>query len=242
MKLKILITGLVLSHLCFAQNGNPVRGNQQWVQYYGQGELNEMWSLSLDGGFRWKNELEDKSQYIVRTAVIHSLKSGVKLGAGFAHLGFYGLDELNQREYRPYQEIGYSHKIQSVKIYHRMRLEQRFFDTFGIVYNQFPPNKFALRWRYSLMANMDLFRLSGKARVSLTIGDEIFLNLDSQRDLDFFDQNRLIISPTLHLNENLSFSFTWNRQASYPKVADKHQYNSVAWVQIKHSFNLGSAQ
>lgn len=242
MKLKILITGLLLSHLCFAQNGNPVRGNQQWVQYYGQGELNEMWSLSLDGGFRWKNELEDKSQYIVRVAVLHSLKSGIKLGAGFAHLGFYGLDELTQREYRPYQEIGYAHKVQSVKINHRMRLEERFFDPFGIVYNQFPPNKFTLRWRYGLSANIPLFTIDENMRVSLTLGDEIFLNLDSERDIDFFDQNRLIISPTLHVNENLSFAFTWNRQASYPKVADKHQYNSVIWLQIKHNFNLGTGR
>lgn len=223
---------------CFAQSQSPVRGNQQWIQYYGQGNLNDRWAITLDGGFRWKNELDDKSQYIVRTGITHSFNSGVKVAAGFAHLGFYDNGEVVQKEYRPYQEIGYSHQLKSVQVNHRMRLEERFFDPFGIVYNQLPPNRFTLRWRYGLSANIALFNMGDGMRTSLTIGNEIFLNLDSERNIDFFDQNRLTLSPTLHLNDNLSFAFTWNRQASYPKVADKHQYNSVLWLQIKHNFSL----
>ena len=228
----------MLSNLAWAQSESPIRGNQQWIQYYGQASLNDRWSVSLDGGFRVKNELEDKSQYIVRAGLGYSLGSGLKLAAGFAHLGFYGLDKVNIREFRPYQEAQFSHQLVGIKINHRMRLEERFYDPFGIYYTFQSPNTFTLRWRYGFSANIELFHFGGNKRVSLTLGDEIFLNLDSQKETDFFDQNRLVLSPTLHLNDQLSFALTWNRQASFPQIADKHQYNSVLWLQIKHNFSI----
>lgn len=238
MKPQLIVLWLILTQVCLAQNTTPIRGNQQWVQYYGQGTLNDRWAITLDGGFRWKNDLGDKSQYIVRTGVTHSFNSGLKVAAGFAHLGFYGGDEVNLREHRPYQELGYSHFIQSFQINHRIRLEERFFDPVGFSWRDQQPNRFTLRWRYGLSANVALFSINDSMRASLTIGNEIFLNLASEKGLDFFDQNRLTLSPTLHINDQLSFAFTWNRQASYPKIADKHQYNSVLWLQVKHNLML----
>ena len=89
-----------------------IKGNQVWLQYYNQTKLNDNWTLVVDGGYRWRDGFQDASQYIVRAGMGYNLKPDIRISAGFAHLGFYGPENINLMEFRPYQEFLYRKKYQ----------------------------------------------------------------------------------------------------------------------------------
>jgi len=233
----ILITLLIvfISQISLAQN-NPNRlvrkSRQQWIQYYTETELKGNWSLPIDAGFRWRNNFQSSSQYLVRGAIAYTFESNLKLAAGFAHLGYYSGSNVNVTESRPYQEIGYSHSLGTIGISHRLRIEERFLKSdFG--------SEDAIRFRYSLM--LKLFELSisdtnPDFKFEFNFGNELFMSAGEEDLPTAFTQNRLILSPTFSLSENFGVSFTWNSQYAATDQSDVFDKVEVLWIQVRHTF------
>lgn len=231
----LLLLVTFFSQISFAQN-NPNRlvrkSRQQWVQYYTETELKGNWSLPIDAGFRWRNNFESPSQYLIRGAIAYTFESKLKLAAGFAHLGYYNGSNVNVTESRPYQEIGYGHSLGTIGISHRLRIEERFLKS------DFSSES-AVRFRYSLM--LKLFELSisdtnPDLKFVFNFGNELFMSAGEEELPTAFTQNRLILSPTFSFSENFGVSVTWNSQYAATDESDVFDKVEVLWIQIRHTF------
>lgn len=232
----------ILIIICFgaseleAQN-NPNRivnrSRQQWIQYYTETKINEHWSLPVDAGFRWRNNFKQSSQYILRGAVAYTFDSGLKIAAGYAHLGYYSGSNVNVRESRPYQELGYAHDLGTIQFSHRLRIEERFMNT------DFSSES-AVRFRYSLMLKLLELPLSATnpdIKLEFNFGNELFMSAGEEDLPTAFTQNRLIISPTLVLSDRFKIGLTWNKQYAATDDRDIFDLTDVMWIQIKHQFD-----
>jgi hypothetical protein len=126
-----------------------------------------------------------------------------------------------------------SNKYNNIGINHRYRIEQRFFQTDE-------SNSFNFRFRYSIMFGIPIIDISSdkQSKLLLNLGNEIFINAGDDITYDIFNQNRFIISPTYQVNEDLSFSLTWNMQFASSSDPLNFNFTNVAWLQIKHNMNL----
>lgn len=226
----------------FGQEKNVSNGNQQWLQYYNQTKLGNNWTWLSDGGYRWKDGFQKSSQYLVRTAIGYMINPHIRISSGFAHLGFFSKGNLNKMEFRPYQELHLKNKISKIELSHRYRIEERFFNP--VIDGEIQtPNEFNFRFRYSIMVSIPLFKLSKEKTDKvflLNIGDEIFINAGNDIVYNVFDQNRFIISPTFKLNEQVTFSLTWNSQFAGTTTQGSFVNTNVIWIQVKHKLNLTS--
>ncbi len=231
---------LVFVTQSIAQQKHISRGNQQWFQYYNQLKINEKWFVLNDVGYRWKNGFEESKQYIVRTGLGYAINTSVRVSGGFAHLGFLDHNRVNTFEFRPYQEARVKIDFRKLIITHRYRLEERLMKP--LINNEIQSSySIRFRFRYGIYMKFSVLRLSKSnpdRRLLLIIGNELHVNLGDNIDPNYFDQNRIIISPTVHLNKTLSVSLAWNSQFASTSIPDGYNYTDVFWLQLKHNIAL----
>ena len=233
-----MVTGYLLTPArSLSQDKSIIKGNQQWVQYYNRTKLSDKWSLLIDGGFRWKEDLLKRSQYIVRAAGGYSINREIRVAAGLAHLGTYTDIEVTIAEFRPFQEVRIKHRG-NLELSQRLRIEQRFIQTTANHDQQF--ERFNWRFRYFIGIAIPVMRFSGHSHRSLTfhVGDEIFLNGGKDIIYNIFDQNRILIGPSFQLNENLTFAFTYNGKFAALNLPSRYTYNHILWFSIRHNIDL----
>jgi hypothetical protein len=234
---------LAMMMLCLAAaptqaQKNILKSNQVWLHSYHEGRISEKWTILLDGGFRWRNGVEDKLAYIVRTGAGYSISPRLRLGGGFANLGVYAGNSVVRREYRPYQELLFKDQLGKLNLSHRLRVEERFFKDLAL---DFATVDFNFRFRYAFSVGIPLARLSKKdpqRKIILNLGDEIFINAGKEIGHSIFDQNRLILSPTLQWNKALSVSFTYNSQFAGTPQPETYLKSHIAWLQIRHNLDF----
>ncbi len=244
MEIKIYKICLLLLVTIFSLTANAQkiikRSNQQWLQYYAQLKLSNKWTLLADGGYRVANNFQDKSQYIARVGLNYNLNPSMQVGGGFAHLGFYTSGKISKVEFRPYEELSIKSKLSNIDINNRIRIEERFFNP--VVDGHIKGNgSFNFRFRYSLIAGIPLFNLSKKdmdKKVLLNIGDEVFFNAGRSIVYNEFDQNRILISPTIQFNKNFAVSLTYNGQFAGTTTPATYNDMNIVWLQIKQKFNI----
>ena len=239
-----LLLSLFIAGYATAQNKEVLRGNQTWLQYYGQAKLSEKWTWQFDGGFRWRDVVAESSGHIVRTALGYNAGSKVRLAAGIAHLGFYTQEKLLRVEFRPHQEVQLAHDLGKLGLSHRFRLEERIF--FPVEQGRIQrTNHFNFRFRYAAMLGIPLFKLSRdhpESAFILYVGDEIFLNFGPEISHNYFDQNRLILSPTFQFNDALSISLTWNNQFASTPLPSVYAHSQVFWIQVRHQMDFSKGK
>lgn len=239
--LTVTLTMTVLSPgLCRGQEKQVSHATQTWVQYYAQATLNPRWTLQLDGGWRWRNDFRENSAYIVRSSAGYAPSVNLRVSAGLAHLGLFLADTLSRVELRPYQELQLTQPFPKFNLIHRYRLEERIF--YPVSEGRIEAtDRFNFRFRYAVGLRMPLFRLSKDnpdAVFVLEVGDEIFLQFGPQVTHTFFDQNRLLISPTFRFNKSFAVSLTWNNQFASTATSGAYAHNQVFWLQVRQQFDF----
>jgi hypothetical protein len=193
--------------------------------------------LLIDGGFRWKNDLGNRSQYLIRGAAGYKITEHVRVAAGFAHLGAYADINVTAIEFRPYQDITFQHDG-AIGANHRLRVEQRFIQATINHDQQF--DRFNWRFRYFFGISIPLLNFSkhSSRNLKLLIGDEIFINAGKDIIYNIFDQNRLLVGPFFQLNEYLTFTLTYNGNFSALNIPSEYTYNHILWLGIRHNLDL----
>lgn len=216
--------------------------NEQWFQYYNQTKLNNKWTWLIDGSYRRKDNFSELSQYLIRTGIGYSINKDVKINAGIAHFGFVSSEQLSKVEFRPYQEVIVKNKLKKISLNHRFRVEQRYF--YPVINGDLQNlSTFNFRYRYALIASIPLFNFSKEnpdKKLLLNIGDELFINSGKDIVYNIFDQNRILISPTIQFNKKLSIAITWNEIYATTTLANTYKKTHVLWIQIKHNLDLTS--
>ena len=233
----VLFAGL--SFLIFPVFGQKTirQSNQVWVQSYNEAKLSDRWTALLDGGLRWDKDLEI-SVLILRGGVGYSLSPNVRVAGGFAFLGTFEESKIIRNEYRPFQELTYRSELGKLSINNRLRLEERFFESKPTDINR---TSFNFRFRYAIMLGIPLANLSRsdpKRRLILNMGDEIFINAGKEITHRVFDQNRIILSPTVQWNKNLSVSFTYNSQFGSTALAETFVHSHIFWLQTRYNLDF----
>lgn len=235
----IFVVICFLSGFVYAMEKNVIKGNQQWVQYYNQTKLSEKWFLLVDGGYRWKQDLGKRSQYIIRAAAGYQIGPGIRVAAGFAHLGTYTDIDIIVVEFRPYQELTLRQDLGGPGLNHRIRIEQRFIEATNNNDAQF--SRFNWRFRYSLMFSIPIIRQFPNHEhmsLKLNVGDEIFINAGRDIVYNVFDQNRILIGPSFQLNKKLTFTLTYIGKFGALNLPSQYTYNHILWLGIKHKLDL----
>jgi hypothetical protein len=235
---------LLSPEVSHAQDKEIIKGNQVWLQYYGQARLSEKWTWQFDGGFRWRDVFVESSAHILRSSVGYAPMANLRFSAGLAHLGLYAQETLLRVEFRPYQDVQVTQTFDKWDLNHRFRLEERIF--FPISEGRIQPtNQFNFRFRYAAVVGIPLFRLSRnrpEPTFILYVGDEIFLNFGPEISHNYFDQNRLILSPTFQFNDALSIALTWNNQFASTPVPSVYAHSQVFWIQVRHQMDFSKGR
>lgn len=230
------IIAAVLPLTSNAQSKDIDYTNQQWIQYYGQLNLSDNWTLLADAGYRSANTTPHRWLYIVRAAIGYQLNPGIRLSAGFAHLGLYRSGELRTSENRPFQEILGKQGFGAVDVAHRLRVEERFFRDARTA-----QSSFNFRFRYRLLLTIPLMQLSsadeGK-RLLLNFGDEIFINAGDEIVYSVFDQNRLLLGVLFQLHRNLGINVSYNHQLIGLRSPGAYEQDYILWLGINHTMTL----
>ncbi|MEO6187740.1 MAG: DUF2490 domain-containing protein [Ginsengibacter sp.] len=238
----IYVLAIGLPTITNAQNKNIKKISQQWTQYYSQTKLSEKWIWSADAGFRYNKMLNDPSQYILRTGLNYGLNKHMKVAVGFAHLGFYSSRKLSKVEYRPYQEFAILYTYQHLGISHRFRVEERFFNEVAGG-NSSNANSFNFRFRYQFLLNIELFKFSSPnlyPSLFLNLGDEIFLNAGKDVTYNVFDQNRLVIGPSVSLSKKIAIAINYNHQFAAVNSPNTYVRTNVLWFIVRQNFSLSN--
>lgn len=195
--------------------------------------------MLIDGGFRWKNEFQDKSLYVIRTGIAYEIRPGIRIAAGFAHTGTFSSDTISKMEFRPYQEMTYKKQYNKIRIDQRFRIEERIFQ--AISQRELTgPAIFYWRFRYQFQLNFPIWKFCEKdpnRYLSFSISEELFINA-GEKAKSWFDMNRIVCGPVFHLNDRLNFSLSYNAQFATGTMPKKHQYTSVAWFTIRQKISL----
>ena len=231
-----------LSGLVNAQEKNVTKGNQQWVQYYNQTKFSKKWSLLVDGGYRWKQDLGKHSRYIIRAARAYMISPGIRVAAGFAHLGTYTEIDITVVEFRTYQELTVKQVFGKLGLNHRVRIEQRLIESTKNNDEQF--NRSNWRFRYSIVFSIPIikqFPNHDDRSLKLNVGDEIFINAGKDIVYNVFDQNRILIGPEFQLHKKLTFTLTYSGKFRALNLPSQYTYNHILWVGVRHKIDLAKA-
>lgn len=234
--IKLLFAWLVFvpSLLTRAQEATFKQQDQQWVQDYFQLKLGEKWSVSADGGFRWKNTFAEKAQYIARTSLHYKFSENWKLGFGGATSVYYTSNEISKSEWRIFFELGREHKRNNLVFQTRYRFEERFFSTEDVTGNT--TRSTVLRNRFSAGISYRAFNFGKKPyECWIYFGDELFINFPVLDAGYFFDQNRILVGPVLKLSRGFSMQLLYNFQLAGNFKTNSYNITHITWLSFRQT-------
>ena len=213
---------------------------QQWIHYNIRSGLSPHWSIVAEGGLHYSDRYSEFASYVLKGVLVYNPHKVLGLSLGYIQSGSYEFDKRNQTELRPFQELEYKPNTINLKTAHRFRLEERILKP--TIYNTTDfEDSFNLRFRYKFSLNFPLFKLSranSDRNVSFNIEDELFVHTGKEIGSEIFDQNWLMIGPTVQLNKNLSMVLIYNYKLSPTDNYDGLEQNTILWLKVKHKLNF----
>ncbi|MCH3883065.1 MULTISPECIES: DUF2490 domain-containing protein [Tenacibaculum] len=131
MKKALFILIILFSLNNFAQN-NPEKELGVWYMYNGSHQVSNKFSLKTMAHFRFFEIGDDMQQFIGRLGANYKINNNMSATLGYSYLntdGTFGFDGGNINEHRIYEDFNLKHNINSLGFAHRLRAEQRFFNS-----------------------------------------------------------------------------------------------------------------
>lgn len=179
-----------------------------WLNYNQQLKLAEDKSLVSDVQIRTRDWAGDWAQFALRSGLQFRLDSHISVAAGLAWFSTArrsGKLLILPNEWRPWQEISHTTGIRKWNLIQRIRTEQRFLQQ---VVNDQKTDEYAFRFRarYRIELTAPLTR-----QHTVSVGNEVMLNLNHLNDSLCFDQNRLFMTLQQQLSSSLAVQFQFIR-------------------------------
>lgn len=124
--------------ICFTLNSfaqsNPEKELGVWYMYNGSHKVSEKFSLKTMAHFRFFEIGDDMQQFIGRLGANYKINKNLSATLGYAFLNTddlnsYNVDGGDINEHRVYEDFNVKHKISDLGLAHRLRGEQRFFNS-----------------------------------------------------------------------------------------------------------------
>lgn len=236
----VWMTLLAFSTNLMAQEEKTInRGDQTWYQYYNSIRLSDQWSINSDVSYRVKDGFDDPDHHLFRTGLTYSMGK-ISFGAGISQFGFYNEGERILNEIRPHQEVNAKASYGAVNVKHRLRLEERFIETSDNVAGE-TQEWFRFRFRYMIMLKIPLAEFSsekGKKKLSMNLGNEIFINAGKEVVTNIYDQNWLITGINYQINSKYTVSLNYNYIFAATATPDIYNQNDVIWFSFRQHIDL----
>ena len=219
MQKRLLLLLLLLASL-MAKSQENVLGN--WLIYFGNVQMNERWNWHNELQYRNYNAFGDLEQLLIRTGIGRNLtedNNNLLLGYGYILSSNYigDTDEKESfAEHRIYQQFISKQTDWRVKLLHRYRFEQRFFE-----------NDFRLRFRYFLSLNIPLNHKNMEDHTwYVSVYDELFVQTENV----IFDRNRLYGGLGFRVSSGLRFELAYMTQMF--SAGSRDQINMVCFLSL----------
>ncbi|MCP9237470.1 DUF2490 domain-containing protein [Lewinella sp. JB7] len=232
--LAVAWVALPVAHLP-AQSKKVLHDTEEGVRYLNQFQLHHRWTLQSDVGFRWRTGLRELSQHMVRTAGVFRISPLLRAAAGYAYAGRYDDGKVRVVEHRPFQEASIGHQLWGIPLSHRLRIEERFFRFRAT--NSPVTSAFFFRPRYALrlrILQLSLSRTHPNRRLSLTVGDEVLLQMGGGNDYGAQLRNRILLSPSLELNDRFALSLSYTQQSAPTDTPGVFRRSELLWLVVRH--------
>lgn len=194
---------------------------QAWLLLLAQQPVGREWIVHGEVQPRWRDDLRDRDQLLLRGALGRRLGTRATAWAGYAYVPRWrGTTTLHEQ--RTWQQVnvalpGRVRWVPSI----RLRQEQRYLEQWGDASHRF-------------RALGRLVRPIGGSRWSLAIWDEWFVTLDDTEagPRRGYDQNRLYLTGARRLSTAVAFEggYQWQHVPAGPGGATRHGHTLFAWV------------
>lgn len=203
-----------------------------WETVSARYDLNARWYLFAEVQSRSYKVADDFFYHESKGGVGYNLNKSVSFFVGSGLYRTYADDgnfeePVKASEFRIWQQINVTNNISRLKIEHRYRIEQRFFNVGDPTYR----NRF--RYRLSAIVPLNHKKLVPKTAF-ITVNDEIFLNNRQPN----FERNRIFLGAGYEFDEIFTLQMGYLRQYDYFPLSISTRRNFLQTSLIMN-FNSG---
>lgn len=129
---KTIVLLLVLFTLKSFSQSNPQKELGVWYMYNGSHKISTNFSLKTMAHFRFFEIGDDMQQLITRLGGNYKINENLSATIGYAYLSTdrtFGVSKGDFSDHRIYEDFNVKHKISELNLAHRLRAEQRFFES-----------------------------------------------------------------------------------------------------------------
>lgn len=193
----LLIIAMKTSSIAYAQVQKS-----GWLASFNTFKLNNKTSLHFDAQLRSTDEIKNIQTLLLRPGINYHINPSMSVtaGYGFIHNRLIKSEVTGYvNENRIWEQFIIAHKIKTISIAHRFRLEQRFLPITEIQNNllEVTDHNMSHRFRYFIRNIIPLQNQNAFSQgFFFALQDEVFLNFAKQENVNgkTFDQNRLYLA------------------------------------------------
>jgi hypothetical protein len=184
---KYLLIIVALFAMNFKTTAQTVNQNAGWLFLMNSTKFNDKWGMHFDFQVRTQDEWDGVRSLLIRPGITYFINKNSDATLGYLYTPTFlrsdGTADNTQTEHRIWEQYIYKHKISSINVTHRFRLEQRFVE-----------EEFSQRGRYFLrfMAPLKKGAETFNEGLFAALQNEVFLNVQNKDQVNgsVFDQNR----------------------------------------------------
>ena len=229
---KILTIAFFLIALNIQSIAQTVHQNTGWLFLTNSTKFNDKWGLHFDLQLRSSDEFKDIKNLLIRPGITYSFNKDNNLTVGYLFTQTYNPGEESITENRAWEQFIHNHKISTINVSHRFRLEQRFIEKVAA------DDVFAQRLRYFVRFLIPLKKDAQTFEKGFfaAVQDEVFLNIQNKDKVNdsFFDQNRAYLALGYRLQKSIDVEVGYMNQAV--RNLSGHTNNNVVQVALYTRF------
>lgn len=216
---KLLFITLIVSCQFFKLNAQTISQNSGWFMLVNSTKFNDKFGLHFDFQLRSADSWDYVRNVLIRPGITYYINKTQNATLGYLYTSTFtqmapigaGTSYKNTLlENRVWEQYIINHKISSIFVQHRFRLEQRFVETQGDAI-------FAQRFRYffrfirPLQKKQETF----KEGVFVALQNEVFLNIQNKHKLNgaIFDQNRFYLAAGYRFSSKIDLEVGYMNQS-----------------------------
>lgn len=209
--------------------------NSGWFMFLNNTKFNAKWGLQFDLQVRSADDWGHVRNTLVRPALQYFInnKSNVALGYLWQTTQNQLVDAPDTflHEHRIFEQYIFNHKLKSIFVSHRVRVEQRFIGRAN-------EDVFAQRFRYffRLIQPLKKIESSFTKGTFVALQNEVFLNFQNKDQLNnsVFDQNRLYVAAGYRFSKKVDIEAGYMNQAI--KNVSNHTNNNIVQLALYTRF------
>jgi hypothetical protein len=213
----VLTLGAVAAH---AQSPATVHDTQFWLLLLGQIPVGDKYVVHLEAQPRWKNDMQDKDQLLLRAALGRRLGPRVTVWGGYGYIPRWSGDTVFH-EQRIWEQVSSTFpKVGKWAPSIRLRQEQRFLEQWGDTSHRF-------------RALGRLVRPIGASPWSVAVWDEWFYTLDETvgGPRQGYDQNRFFVTVLRKMSPSVTLEggYLWQNVPGTATKAERQGHTLFTW-------------